>query len=332
MRVLISGYYGFGNAGDEALLSGLIGGLQLRGHTPLVLSADPRATRELHGVGAYHRVRALLPALLAADALVSGGGGLLQDRTSSKSLSYYLAVIRLARSLGKRVVVYGQSVGPLSAAGRDRIQRALAAIPLAVRDLPSLELLAELGLAGSLVADPALLLEPPQLSGGSRPVALVPRAGHPQLTDTLAMLGQHLRERGAETQVVALHPAHDAHEAKRLVEQLPGSSLRWAGAPREALAGIDGASLVASARLHGLILATVTSTPFLGLIYDPKVSGYLREAGRSGLEHPVDCATLLSAAAECEPLPTALRDELILRAERGLDWLDESLRREARER
>ena len=68
-RVLLSGYYGFGNLGDEALLSGLSGALQRRGVSVTVLSADPAATRASHGVSARHRVTGLLPGVLAADAV-----------------------------------------------------------------------------------------------------------------------------------------------------------------------------------------------------------------------------------------------------------------------
>src|SRR5690554_3525748 len=158
MRVLVSGYYGFGNLGDEALLSGLLGGLRAQGHTTGVLSGDPKDTEQQHGVEAAHRVRGLALALARADALVSGGGGLLQDSTSRRSLNYYLNVIRLARRTGKRVVVYGQSLGPLSEAGRGAVARTLRGVPLAVRDEASVRLATTLGLKATLVGDPAPLL------------------------------------------------------------------------------------------------------------------------------------------------------------------------------
>ncbi len=199
MRVLVSGYYGFGNLGDEALLAGLIGGLSRYGHQPVILSGDPAASRALHGVPAAARLRGLVPALLRADALVSGGGGLLQDRTSRRSLDYYLGVIRLAKRLGKRVVVYGQSLGPLSDEGRAATAAALRGLPLALRDEQSLELARAMGLTAVLVADAALLLEPaPQaatlepVAEHERPVVIIPRGGQEPLNESLEKLASAL--------------------------------------------------------------------------------------------------------------------------------------------
>ena len=159
MKVLVSGYYGFGNLGDEALLAGMLTGLQE--HSVTVLSQRPAATRALHGVGAAHRLRGLA-ALLNHDALISGGGGLLQDKTSARSLRYYLGVLELAQRLGKRTVVYGQSVGPLSPDGERAVAQALRGLPVAVRDGPSQVLVETAGhVSAELVADSALLLPEP---------------------------------------------------------------------------------------------------------------------------------------------------------------------------
>jgi polysaccharide pyruvyl transferase CsaB len=335
MKVLVSGYYGFGNAGDEALLEGLLAGLRSAGHRPLVLSADPAATERLHGVPSRHRVRGLLPALLACQALVSGGGGLLQDKTSGRSLRYYLGVLRLARSLGRRAVVYGQSVGPLSPAGRSAVARTLRGIPVAVRDHASRELLAGLGVEASLTADTALLLDPRQAvaeAAAGAPadhraeVVLVPRAGHPDLGDGLAVLGRSFLESGRPVALLALHPAEDEREASRLAAVLPEARVLAAADHRHALGLVARAGLVVSARLHGLILAAAAGTPFLGLVYDPKVAGFLADSGGVGFSPPLDHARLVEAACACRALPEANRERLRQRAADGLSWLDGALR------
>jgi polysaccharide pyruvyl transferase CsaB len=336
MRVLLSGYYGFGNAGDEALLEGLLSGLRSAGHQPLVLSADPEATERLHGVASRHRVRGLLPALLGCQALVSGGGGLLQDRTSARSLRYYLGVLRLARSLARRVVVYGQSVGPLSPAGRRAVARTLRGVPVAVRDDASRDLLAGLGVPAILTADPALLLEPPEpAAAGSLPdvpadgmaeVVLVPRAGHPELGDGLVEVGRHFLGRGRLVSLLALHAAEDDSEVSRLAAVLPSARVLAEADHRQALALVARAGLVVSARLHGLILAAAAGTPFLGLVYDPKVAGFLADAGGVGFAAPLDHSRLVEAADACRALPAAARVRLRERAADGLSWLDRMLR------
>ena len=100
---MLSGYYGFGNAGDEAVLSGILSSLSeaLDGDIT-VLSSNPAYTLEHHNVSAVHRYKQLLPAVAGCDLLISGGGSLLQDATSKRSIYYYLAVLRLAQIMGKK--------------------------------------------------------------------------------------------------------------------------------------------------------------------------------------------------------------------------------------
>ena len=116
-NILISGYYGFDNIGDESILRTLV--TSLRERIPdcslTVLSHDPAATREKYGVEAVERMSplAIARAVRRCDMLISGGGSLLQDVTSSKSLHYYLAIIRFAQLLGKKVFIYSQGIGPI---------------------------------------------------------------------------------------------------------------------------------------------------------------------------------------------------------------------------
>ncbi len=159
MVVGVAGYYGFRNAGDEAILEAIARELKARGHQVVALSGDPRRTREEHDLKAFHRLNPL--ALLGADLWLLGGGGLLQDATSALSLTYYLSVLRLARLFKKRVVVFNQSLGPLSPSGEKRVQRALKGVPVILRDQDSLEYARRLGIPAELGADPALLLTPP---------------------------------------------------------------------------------------------------------------------------------------------------------------------------
>ena len=54
MRVVLCGYYGMGNGGDEALLASLLQMLPSQ-VKPVVLSGDPEQTAQCYGVEAYHR-------------------------------------------------------------------------------------------------------------------------------------------------------------------------------------------------------------------------------------------------------------------------------------
>ncbi len=327
LRWCVSGYYGAGNLGDEALLAGLVQGLRARGVSRLqLLSLDPVASRATHGLAARHRLRGLPAALLSSDVLVSGGGGLLQDATSGRSLTYYLAVIRAARALRRRVVVYGQSLGPLSAAGRSRTARALRGVPLGLRDAPSLRLAAELGLSAQSVADAALTLAAP--SGAARDaLVLVPRGGVPTATQVLLTLGRAALARGLAVEVLTCQRAQDAPEVARLAAGLPGLRQLPTEPPEAALKALAGARLVASVRLHGLVLATVAAVPHVGVSYDPKVAGFAQRSGAAWWPAPTDeaeataLAPALAAALTAPRLDGAARAALLRDAQRGLDWL-----------
>ena len=322
MRILVSGYYGYGNLGDEALLAGLVADLSRRGHSVCVLSGDPAATRALHGVDAAHRYRGLPGALLRSDVVVSGGGGLLQDVTSRRSLRYYLGVIGLARRLGRRVLVYGQSIGPLTEAGRVRVARTLRGVPTAVRDEPSMALLRELAIPAERVADAALLMTRPAAPSPREgaPVVLVPRAGHDDLNDALAAAGRRLIDAGQPVALLPLHEREDGRALERLGHSLDAPRLTAAD-PTQALAHIAAARYVLSVRLHGLILAAVAGVGFAGLVYDPKVDGFLADAGAPALERPVDAEHLAKLALEAARPDAAAVERLRQRAEAGLDWL-----------
>jgi len=329
VRVLLSGYYGYGNLGDEALLSGLSGGLRALGAEVCVLSGDPAGTRALHGVAAAGRYRGVPAALWRSDALVSGGGGLLQDASSSRSLSYYLTLLRLARRLGKRTCVYAQSVGPLSDGGRRRVARALRGVPVAVRDAASQALLRELGVASALVADPALLLACPppaerEPAGEVRPVLLIPRGGHPDLNEALAGAGRRLLERGVPVCVLGLHAVEDGAEVARLAAALRVDAW-YATTPADAMRLTATARYVLSVRLHGLIFAAACGVGFAGLVYDPKVAGFLEEARAPAFERPVEPAGLADVASRGEAPDAEAIGRLTDRARRGLSWLEACL-------
>ena len=321
MRVLISGYYGFSNLGDEALLSGITSTLKTAGHEVTVLSHDPAATKRLHGVHAVHRLRGVLPALLRCDALVSGGGGLLQDKTSTRSLQYYLTLLRLAKRFGKRTLVYGQSVGPLSEEGWRAVSKVLSGIPVAVRDERSRTLLASLGIEAYLVADGALLLSPPAEPKRKEGVLLVPRAGYPNITAALVHTAKGLSAQGIAVSAAAVQPNEDVDALNKLKEAVPSVQLHHPTTPSELLEVIAGANYVVSGRLHGLILAAVAGRDFCGLVYDPKVAAFLEEVGAPAFTLPVDEEALLRCALKCPSVPAKRVEALKTRAREGAAWL-----------
>ena len=106
-RIVISGYYGFNNSGDEAMLFAILKALYQRfGDTDItVISGNPERTTHTFGVKAIPRFDgfSILKCLYNSDLLISGGGSLLQDVTSWKSLIYYLSIIFTGVCFRKKV-------------------------------------------------------------------------------------------------------------------------------------------------------------------------------------------------------------------------------------
>ena len=115
--VLICGAYGKGNAGDDSILEAILS--QMRRIDPdmpmYVLSRNPKETKLRYRVGAIHTFdpRFLLK-MCRTKLYINGGGSLIQDVTSTRSLRYYLSNIAAAKLCGNEVLMYGCGIGPVS--------------------------------------------------------------------------------------------------------------------------------------------------------------------------------------------------------------------------
>ena len=80
-----------------------------------VLSKDPKSTRLTYRVQAVHRANfpAWHRAMHHAKLYINGGGSLIQDVTSRRSLWYYLHNIQTAKRCGCKVQMYGCGIGPV---------------------------------------------------------------------------------------------------------------------------------------------------------------------------------------------------------------------------
>ncbi len=306
MHLVISGYYGYGNTGDEAILTALVD--ELRRCYPdvrfTVLSAAPEATARQYKMEAIPRwsLRAIWRALRGADLLISGGGGLIQDATSRLSPFYYLGILRLARLAGTPYMIFAQGLGPLHCRlarwATARCFRHAAAIT--VRDEPSARLLSQLGVTTppiEVTADPALLLKP---CPPHRTVELLRKLGLSEaapligitlrswaacdVVGSVAALIRHLHESQAgQVLLIPFQPGEDLGLAWRVASEAaaaPVTILDQALEPRELLGIISRLDLLISMRLHGLIFAASAQVPAVALSYDPKVEAFARRAGQ----------------------------------------------------
>ena len=166
-KIVISGYYGFANAGDEAMLAAIVKALRSTEDSVelTVISGNPQITAAKYGVSSIHRFNPLeiFLSLRDCDLLLSGGGSLLQDVTSKRSLLYYLSVLALGLLLGKRVMLYAQGIGPIHSGLLRKLTKAVCsrADLITVRDQDSLYELRHIGIPAEkvqLTADAVLTL------------------------------------------------------------------------------------------------------------------------------------------------------------------------------
>ncbi len=315
MRIAVSGFYGFGNTGDEAIIQAIVAELQRRGHVPVVLSHTPKQTAQQYGCEAAARMNPLSLArtISSCDVLLSGGGGLLQDKTSQRNLMYYLGLIRLARLLGKRTVVFNQSIGPLSEAGGRQVGGALGGVRAIVRDQQSLETLAHLGIMARLGGDPALLLTP--TSGHHTDgVVIAPRGDVHNSLGALQTLTRQLQAEGRRVVALSFYP----HEDDSAASSLGADQMVSATSPQQALDIIAASQQVIGVRLHALILAAAAGVPFVGLSYDPKVSGFCADAGAPYL--PTSASAQEMAQAMTQTPDWAAVAAMKERAGKSFDW------------
>ncbi|MEB3235421.1 MAG: polysaccharide pyruvyl transferase CsaB [Cyanobacteriota bacterium] len=306
--VLLCGYYGEHNLGDDALLEVLLD--QLPAGTPVLVTAHDQAqVQQRFGVATANRrsLAAVLAALGRCRALVLGGGSLLQDATSFKSLLYYGALIVAARLQGKAVVLWGQGLGPLCRRRSRLLVRALLPLATAIgwRDADSARLGASLGRAANHHADPVWASQASPWRGQGGPVVVCFRPT-PLLRDGawrpyLEALGQLAQSANREVIWLPFHGEQDRALLQDLAAQglLPQdlqqrSRQVLALTPSQAKAVFNGAGLVLAMRLHGLILAAVSGAPVAALSYDPKVAAAAAALGCpcQGLGEPVQSAAL----------------------------------------
>lgn len=158
-RFVLSGYFGFKNFGDEAILSTIISRLKLYKHRITVISSDPEYTKSkyshIRSIKTFN-FRDIVGAISKSDCLISGGGSLLQDVTSLKSLIYYLLIIFIALFLKKQVLIFAQGIGPISSNFGIFLTKNLLKFAnyISVRDIKSHELLTSWGIDSDLVCDP----------------------------------------------------------------------------------------------------------------------------------------------------------------------------------
>lgn len=300
--VLISGYYGCGNNGDEAVLGGMLHALKrIRSDSEvqyIVLSQNPSETANMHHVPSLHRMHIgeVYHMLKRCNLLISGGGSLLQDTTSLHSLVYYLFIIYLAIQCKKPVVIYAQGIGPIRRPiARYVTRRVLNRTRIiTVRDEESKGLLKKIKVSTppvSVTSDPAFLVEPAdagrvdailqenQVPKNKKLIGFALRPWkYPSLKDLVAMVEEICKLTDYHPVFLPMHSGSDLFFSSLIREKLncPSSLIRSKMNYKEALGVISAFNTTVAMRLHALIFGASVGSKLYSLSYDPKVVSLMK--------------------------------------------------------
>jgi polysaccharide pyruvyl transferase CsaB len=303
---IISGYYGFRNIGDDALLMSIL--KDLKSFRPnmrlMVLSKTPVTTATAFNVASIDRasIVRIYTAMRKSKAFIYGGGNLLQDNTSTRSLLFYLSMVWLAKRLGLKVMFYANGIGPLKKSMNRLLTKKIInkVDVITLREALSFDELKHLEISKPrilLTADAAVtvteeaenvrtgILERlglanagPLLGVSLRKYPGNERVEHEKYETVIARAIDHMAEKfGAYPVFFPMQHPDDVPILKNVASMIKRESY----VVKDKLDVFETYELISSMhmllgmRLHALIFSAVATVPMVGLVYDPKIQGFL---------------------------------------------------------
>lgn len=308
--IAILGYYGYRNSGDDAILKYIIDQIRLKDEelSIIVFSNKPQETRSLYKVDSVHRFNLLkVPTVLSKTRLfIAGGGTLIQDGTSSRSLWYYLYMLYLAKKKGAHTTLLANGLGPLTKSknrkAASKILNNMDAITL--RDPNAYDELLSLNVTKpitKIAADPALALTGSDASMGmdilqtekiptdKKMIVLCLRKWKKvkNAEKILATLADKIVTDFDATPVfIAMQHPIDVKFSRKVIRNMKqkGYILTKRYTVDETLSILSNAEMVIGMRLHSLIYATNLSVPMVGLAYEQKVGFFMQSINQPYVE------------------------------------------------
>ncbi len=298
--IIISGYYGLGNSGDEALLKSIVD--DLKSINPAItitaLSANTHLTNKLYGIktiGRYNIFK-IIKEFYGTKLLLSGGGTLIQDATSTKSLLYYLGIIFLAKKMGLKVMVYANGMGPIKEKNVKLVRRVVDKVDLiTLRENESLSEIKRCNITKPKVivtADPAFnlvasdkecadgILEKYGILPDEKLIAVSVRRTKSLPDNFICEMAKALDDVSKMGYLPIFIPMQTSLDFDISVEVKKKMNQRAYVIDCEMnvsdmLSVIGRCSMACGMRLHMLIFASVMNVPMAGIVYDPKIRGFM---------------------------------------------------------
>ncbi len=353
-KIVISGYYGFNNIGDESILTAVVDSLRekIKDIEITVLSQNPENTKEKYQVDSTYRmsIPKVFSAIKKSDVLISGGGSLLQDATSKKSIHYYLGIIWMALLLRKKVFIYSQGIGPIES----KFNRRIVAFTLkrvkhiVVRDEQSKELLVEIGIQPKKIfvsADPVIRVKKVPLNFGEA----VLKDSNINTDGSKKIIGYALRGLNAKDEFIQqvcksarkLASKHDAQIvfipfhykedmiAIEKIKKILGDEAVYIESKyliHEMLSIIGNMDIIVGVRLHALIHAAIMEVPMIAVSYDPKVNSFMSSLDMKALCSIIDFKSdfLVAEVDRVLEKKECIQEKIITNSQLLVDKLDKN--------
>lgn len=296
---MLCGYYGRHNLGDDMALKAFADNMVSRCNADniVLLSADPKNTGNKHINTVIHRfdLFRIYRKMKKTNVFVLGGGSILQDATSSRSMFYYTHMANKAKHFGCKLMLYSNGVGPILK--KKNIARAVQVLNKAdvitVRDRRSLVFINSIGVTNKailLTADETFTLdkngitEPYNDLKDGKYICINLRnanATNNFLNDFSVFLDNISEQYGYTPVLLPIHFSKDINALRRLSQLLKCKNILIdKDLPHKQTLGIlSKCDLSVTERLHAVIFSCIYNKPFLAINYDPKVSSFCIEIG-----------------------------------------------------
>ncbi|MBX3119852.1 MAG: polysaccharide pyruvyl transferase CsaB [Fimbriimonadaceae bacterium] len=306
-HLLLAGYFGCGNLGDDAILLGFVEGIRHLDIDLTMLSGSPEDSFRAYGIRSVPRkdLKAVDEAIKRCTILVFPGGSIFQDASSAMSASYYNTLVQKAKKAGKKVLLLGQGVGPLNTwLGKRWATSAFnASDEIAVRDPASGQLLSSLGVKTRMhsAADTAFLLPRPTTEdenfevAGMKTIGIAPRPYGRETKNLIKAYGELARllyQNSYMPVLIELDRSEDGPMILEISKSQGGKvpDIRKLESPMQLQRRMARIHCVVAMRLHASILAASVGVPPLMISYDPKVTAFSKQLGL-GTAIPVEGLT-----------------------------------------
>lgn len=301
--IVLSGYYGFRNSGDDAILKMIIRDIRTS-HPNMgitILSNRPSDTKRIYKVNAINRWNffAIWKALKESRLFISGGGSVIQDATSTKSLLYYLTLIKLAKRCGNKVMLYGNGIGPVNKkANQKRTKNVLNQVDvITLREEASQDILNELGVIHpktTVTCDPVIGLQDVDIEPAENLLYRYKLYGKPYILVSLrewktvpifdAELLEGLKEikqkHDCELLFIPMQYPNDVAISQKYAKLTNSICITKRLSADVCIGLAKSAKMAIGMRLHLLIYAFAANIPAIGLAYDPKVESVMKYFGQ----------------------------------------------------